>query len=65
MYAFADCHNLINITIPSSITLISNYAFENCKHLKNVIIKGKTIDEVKAMKGYPFGIGDESIIKCE
>jgi hypothetical protein len=25
----------------------------------------KTLDEVKQMENYPFGIEDESIIKCE
>jgi hypothetical protein len=36
-----------------------------CDALKEVIFKGKTLDEVKRMENYPFGIEDTSIIKCE
>ena len=32
--------------------------------LTNLLFKGKTLEEVKAMKNYPFGIQDESVIKC-
>ena len=30
-----------------------------------MIFKGKTLEQIKAMKNYPFGIADESIIRCE
>jgi hypothetical protein len=36
-----------------------------CKSLKEIIFKGKTLEEVKQMENYPFGIKDKSIIKCE
>ena len=55
-YTFYDCESLISITIPNSV---------NCESLKEVIFKCKMLDEVKRMKNYPFGIEDESIIKCE
>ena len=29
------------------------------------MFKGKTLEEVKSMKDYPWGIEDESIIKAE
>ena len=49
--------------IPDSVTSIGEYSFYNCNSLKEVIFKGKTLEEVKQMIKYPFGIKDESIIK--
>ena len=57
--------SLISITIPESVANIGNLVFSYCKSLKEVTFKGKTLDEVKQMENYPFGIKDESIIKCE
>ena len=37
-YAFAFCANLINISIPNSVTSIGQSAFTNCTALANVII---------------------------
>jgi hypothetical protein len=62
--AFYDCKSLNEITIPDSVTSIGYKAFAYCKSLKEIIFKDKTLDEVKQMKNYPFGIEDESIIKC-
>jgi hypothetical protein len=62
--AFAWCKCLKSIVIPDSVKKIENYAFWNCKSLKSLSFKGKTIDQVKAMENYPFGIEDKSIIKC-
>jgi len=33
--------------------------------LTDIIFKGKTLEEVKSMDNYPWGIKDESIIKAE
>lgn len=63
--AFAYCISLKEIIIPDSIEYIDRTAFARCGSLKEVIFKGKTLDEVKQMNNYPFGIEDESIIKCE
>ena len=62
--AFYSCTSLESITIPDSVKSIGDDAFWNCKSLNEVIFKGKTIDQVKALKYYPWGIKDISIIKC-
>jgi hypothetical protein len=64
-WAFAYCESINSITIPNSITSIGEDAFCDCNLLKQVIFKGKTLEEVKQMDNYPFGIEDENIIKCE
>ena len=62
--AFAYCESLISIVIPDSVESIGNLAFYRCESLKSVSFKGKTINQIKVMKYYPFGIEDESIIRC-
>ena len=64
-YSFAHCKSLIKINIPNSVTSIREDVFYYCKSLKEVVFKGKTLDEVKQMEKYPFGIEDENVIKCE
>ena len=60
---FYGCCGLTSITIPNSVTNIGNRVFKYCDELMNVIID-KPIEQVKKMENYPFGIEDESIIKC-
>jgi len=62
--AFAYCTSLRSITIPDSVENIGKEAFYNYTFLKEVIFKGKTIDQVNAMDDYPWSIEDTSIIKC-
>ena len=62
--AFCQCRMLMNVTIGKCMTIIGSLAFFGCNNLKSLIFKGKSIKEVKAMKNYPFGIEDESIIMC-
>lgn len=62
--AFCQCRMLMNVTIGKCVTIIGFLAFFGCNNLKSLIFKGKSIKEVKAMKNYPFGIEDESIIMC-
>ena len=64
-WAFFNCKSLKEITIPDNVINIGYNAFSNCKSLEQVIFRGKILDEVKQMETYPFGIKDESIIKCE
>ena len=63
--AFYGCSGLTSMTIPTSVTRIGESAFYSCVNLKSLVFKGKTLEEVKAMDNYPFGVEDESIIKCE
>ena len=63
--AFYYCESLKEIIIPDSVTHIGNGVFSFCESLKEVTFKGKTLDKIKQMICYPFGIKDESIIKCE
>ena len=62
-WAFSSYNSFISITIPDSVTRIDYDTFLKCKSLKEVIFKGRTLEEVKQMNNYPFGIEDESIIK--
>lgn len=64
-WAFFYCESLTTVIIPDNTTTISNLVFYGCDSLKQVIFKGKTLKKIKKMKNYPFGIENESIIKCE
>ena len=63
-FAFACCKSLESIIIPDSIEKIGYDAFYDCKSLKSLTFKRKTMKQVKKMTRYPFGIEDESIIRC-
>ena len=64
-WTFFKCRNLVNMTIPDGVTSIGPWVFYNCTSLRSLVFKGKTMDQVKAMKNYPFRIKDESIISVE
>ena len=63
--AFEDCTSLTSISIPDSVKNVGYNAFAYCTSLKSIIFKRKTIDQVKAMNEYPWGIRDKSVIKVE
>ena len=64
--AFYECTSLTSVEIPESVKSIGNWAFEYCTSLTSIMFEGKTLDEVKRMEYYPWGIVDESsIIACK
>lgn len=54
--AFDSCYNLKTVVIGKGATYIRDNAFVCCDNLKSVIFKGKTLDEVRSMEYYPWGI---------
>ena len=64
-WAFHNCHSLTSVMIPDGIMSIGNWAFNYCDALENLTFKGKTLEQVKKMNSYPWGIEDESIIQVE
>ena len=64
-YAFSYCSGLTNIIIPNSVINIGTIAFNHCTNLENIVFEGKTLEEVKSMEFYPWGIEDMSAIKAE
>ena len=63
-YAFSNCTSLKSIEVLSGVTRINNHAFEYSSSLSALVFRGKTLEQVKAMKYYPWGIKDKSIIKA-
>ena len=63
--AFIGCTSLESIIIPASVQRIEFDAFLNCSSLKSIVFRGRTIEQVKTMRFYPWGIKDTSIIKAE
>lgn len=63
-WAFCECRSLTRMTIPVTVTSIGYNAFA-CSGLTRVTFNGKTLEEVRSMKNYPWGIEDESIIETE
>ena len=62
-WVFSYCSSLTDITIGNGVKSIRDKAFLGCSKLINITID-KPIKQVKEMAFYPWGIEDESIIKC-
>ena len=62
---FWNCTALSTLTIPSSVESIGENAFYNCSSLTDVTFNGKTLEQVRAMNQYPWGISDTSIIHVQ
>lgn len=60
-YAFNWCNRLTSVTIGKGVKCIGPNAFWQCLCLKNVTFKGKTLDEVRCMDGYPWDVSPEKI----
>lgn len=54
--AFCSCKSLRSVTIPANVTYIGWEAFCWCDNLKTIVFKDRTLDEVRSMDGYPWGI---------
>ena len=63
--AFYGCSELINVIILNNVMSIGWSAFYKCNSLINLTFKYKTIEQVKKMNNYPWGIEDTSIIKVK
>lgn len=61
--AFSQCYKLKGILVGSGVTTIKDDAFNGCIQLEQIVFRGKTLAEVKVMKGYPWG-ADKEIIIC-
>lgn len=44
--AFSDCYSLEKVTIGANLTIISDYAFNGCSGLKNVIFASEALEEI-------------------
>lgn len=62
---FFGCTNLTDIFISQDVQMIGNNAFENCGNVKTAYFKGRSIEDVRAMQNYPFGITDTDVIHAE
>ena len=45
-YAFADCKNLVNVSLPESLVYIRDNAFEGCASLKEIMVPS-SVKEIK------------------
>ena len=64
-FAFYKCKSLESIIIPASVQLIGTDAFISCSRLKKVVFTGKTMEQVREMNEYPWGVEDTVVISCE
>lgn len=69
-YCFHNRKDITKVVLPKSVNLIDEGAFFGCNNLKQILVKGKTLDEAKKMfefdeKGYyDSTVDDISIVKA-
>lgn len=63
-WAFYWSIELIDVIIGSNVKNIGYKAFAECYSLKSIVFKGKTMEQIKAMDNYPWGVDDKCIIKA-
>lgn len=63
--AFAYCTGLTYVTVGSGVLNIGPNAFAGCSSLERVTFRGKSLDEVRGMSDYPWGIADMGVIKAD
>ena len=54
--AFQWCSDLEELTVPRGVEEIGEDAFAFCANLRTVVFEGKSLDEVKTMADYPWGL---------
>jgi len=64
-FAFASCSSLERAVISRQIEKIEQEAFKYDNRLREVLFKGKTMQQVREMSGFPWGIPDVKAIKAE
>ena len=63
---FLECTELTTITIPNTVTYFGYDIFPtNDGKLNSIVFQGKTLADVQAMDGYPWGISNTSIISVD
>ncbi len=55
--AFLGCASLRQISIPSTVTMIDDWAFAQCDHLKTVIIRNSSLPAERIMENLTVGTG--------
>lgn len=60
-FAFDYCNSLTDVTIGNGVKSIGTFTFWQDFNLKSVTFVGKTLDEVEAMKYYPWEVSPEKI----
>lgn len=68
-YCFHNRKDITSVVLPKSVNVIDEGAFLGCDNLKQISVKGKTLDEAKKMfefeKGnYDSTVDDISIVKA-
>lgn len=64
-WAFEYCRGLKNITVPRSVTSLGTYAFGARYKPLNVLFEDRSLDGVRSMSDYPWGLSLGKITATE